>query len=637
MQPNHAPVQFVYSKVAVYHNCRIELKWNRSLHHCKTCEFSTLKNCSFTCGAIHYGKCTPVAVPFIHSYHRRKSSPGSIPVAKVIPTRLIKPEPEPEIIKPDFDETDNETNLTVPNGKDVKEIIKKDTENDFIKDRDKENKELSPSLTTATSTITTVTVSDTSTDTKNKRHDVGKSKPVQNLNIPKFYFPYGKPINKEETEKILDKVSKEFSKLEGGKAFMSNFGPITKVINLPLYWKSLLYQASGGNKNGYVTFQMFAAMWRKVFSVCHDAASRFVKLLTIHSPQGRDYLEDSDFIPLVQDIVETHPGLTFLQEAPEFHSRYVNTVIARIFYCVNRSWSGKITVTELRKSNFLSTLALLEDEDDINQVMDFFSYEHFYVIYCKFWELDKDHDLLIDKHDLARHNDHAINSRTIDRIFSGAVIKGKSALDGKMSYPQFCWFLLSEEDKRHPTSVEYWFRVMDLDGDGVISMYEMEYFYEEQMQKMEALGIEKLPFEDCLCQMLDLVRPKDSHRITLADLKNCKMTHIFFDTFINLDKFLDHEQRDPFANVRDMESDIPEPTDWERYAAEEYELLVAEEGANDQEEVHYEDDFEPDEDEIVNEDKTTKSAVVMQRVSQNSRTLTPEDDIYDFSTESLGY
>lgn len=29
---------------------------------------------------------------------------------------------------------------------------------------------------------------------------------------------------------------------------------------------------------------------------------------------------------LLQDIVDTHPGLTFLQEAPEFHSRYVNTV-----------------------------------------------------------------------------------------------------------------------------------------------------------------------------------------------------------------------------------------------------------------------------------------------------------------------
>ena len=42
---------------------------------------------------------------------------------------------------------------------------------------------------------------------------------------------------------------------------------------------------------------------------------------------------------------------------------------------------------------------------------------------------------------------------------------------------------------------------MDLDGDGYLSMYELEYFYEEQLQRMEQLGIETLPFEDCLCQV----------------------------------------------------------------------------------------------------------------------------------------
>ena len=42
---------------------------------------------------------------------------------------------------------------------------------------------------------------------------------------------------------------------------------------------------------------------------------------------------------------------------------------------------------------------------------------------------------------------------------------------------------------------------MDLDGDGDLSMYELEYFYEEQLQRMESLGIETLPFEDCLCQV----------------------------------------------------------------------------------------------------------------------------------------
>ena len=44
-------------------------------------------------------------------------------------------------------------------------------------------------------------------------------------------------------------------------------------------------------------------------------------------------------------------------------------------------------------------------------------------------------------------------------------------------------------------------RCMDLDGDGFLSMYELEYFYEEQLQRMEALGIETLPFYDCLCQV----------------------------------------------------------------------------------------------------------------------------------------
>ena len=90
---------------------------------------------------------------------------------------------------------------------------------------------------------------------------------------------------------------------------------------------------------------------------------------------------------------------------------FIFQVIARIFFVVNRSWSGLITLSELRKSNLLATIRILEEEEDINQITDFFSYEHFYVIYCKFWELDKDHDLFIDREDLSRHNDHGKQAR----------------------------------------------------------------------------------------------------------------------------------------------------------------------------------------------------------------------------------
>lgn len=162
-----------------------------------------------------------------------------------------------------------------------------------------------------------------------------------------------------------------------------------------------------------------------------------------------------------------------------------------------------------------------------------------------------------------------------------------------MSYGDFVWFLISEEDKKTDTSMEYWFRCMDLDGDGVLSMYELEFFYEEQCLKLEAIGVEPLPFQDCLCQMLDLVKPEVEGRITLRDLKRCKMSHIFFDTFFNIEKYLNHEQRDPFSVVREMETEGQEMSDWEKYASEEYVLLVAEETASDDCSESYENPLSP--------------------------------------------
>ncbi|XP_048745430.1 serine/threonine-protein phosphatase 2A regulatory subunit B'' subunit beta-like isoform X2 [Ostrea edulis] len=529
------------------------------------------------------------------------------------------------------------TRINLPNS--AKDITKKespthDHTNSSIQsstspgEQDKENKHLS--IVTASPTVKTLQSGKESEKGKKRENTVQLH---NKLKIPKFYHPYGKPVINQNKEDFLQGALHEIGQLEDEKAFKQHMKTITKACNLPLYWKSLLFHASGGDEQGYITKDSFTSMWQRVFLPCHDEAAQFVKLA---AKENCNCLDEEDFFIFVQDVVDTHPGLTFLQEAPEFHSRYINTVIARIFYSINRSWSGKVTISELRKSNFLQTISLLEQEDDINQITDFFSYEHFYVIYCKFWELDKDHDLYISKEDLARHNDHAVSLKVIDRIFSGSVIKSSSLKDGRMGYPDFVWFLMSEEDKKHPTSIEYWFRCMDLDGDGVISMYEMEYFYDEQMQKMESLGIEKLPFEDCLCQMLDLVRPKVSSKITLTDLKNCKMANIFFDTFFNLDKFLDHEQRDPFANARDFDSDS-EPSDWEKYAAEEYEILVAEEGSNDQEEVHYEDDFEPDDEELINQElkrvQQSNSAKYLGGNDSNGR----DNDIYDFSTDNMGY
>ena len=46
--------------------------------------------------------------------------------------------------------------------------------------------------------------------------------------------------------------------------------------------------------------------------------------------------------------------------------------------------SGMLTACWVAyRGDLLHALALLDEEEDINKVLKYFSYEHFYVIYCK--------------------------------------------------------------------------------------------------------------------------------------------------------------------------------------------------------------------------------------------------------------
>lgn len=213
---------------------------------------------------------------------------------------------------------------------------------------------------------------------------------------------------------------------------------------------------------------------------------------------------------------------------------------------MNRSGTGKITQGELERSDLLQAMELTDSEEDINKVLRYFSYEHFYVIYCKFWELDNDHDFFIDREDLLRYGNHALTYRVVDRIFAQVPRRFTSGIEGKMGYEDFVWFILSEEDKGSDLSLEYWFKCVDLDGDGQLEQHELRHFYDEQLHRMECLSQEPVLFEDIMCQMVDMIKPAQPTYFTLRDLKRCSLSGNFFNVLFNLNKFIAFETRDPF-------------------------------------------------------------------------------------------
>ena len=329
-----------------------------------------------------------------------------------------------------------------------------------------------------------------------------------------------------------------------------------------------------------VTFAAFAAYWNGVLRKYEEREARAFAVIRGETGDERDegrraHLIHADFRPLIRCVLDTHPGLEFLKDSPEFQDRYLETVTYRIFYRVNVAWNGRMTLRELRRGDLLEAMAHVDEEEDINKVLRYFSYEHFYVIYCRFWELDGDHDFLIDKEDLLRYGNHALTYRVVDRVFAEAPRKFTSGVKGKMGYEDFCWFILSEEDKSTAPSLEYWFRCVDLDGDGALVPNECKWFYEEQLQRMECLNQEPVLWEDILCQVSDMLSPETNGRVTMRDLRRSKLSGNFFNILFNLNKFVAFETRDPFVIRQEREE--PHLTEWDRFARAEYVRLSMEE------------------------------------------------------------
>lgn len=411
----------------------------------------------------------------------------------------------------------------------------------------------------------------------------------QHPSIPRFHFPFGNQNHNNEAklDQQIEYLYNIFPKRGGGD--LSKVENFCEFVNIPRNWRKIICYAAAREDNlpllseiGDLIQPILPAtiekLWRKVHHI-PPGETLFIRLLT--GGLGQLHIDNSGLMIFVLDLIFTVKSLKFLQSASEFFEPYCITVIQRLaFHC--RAWNKTITKNQLEKSEFLSIVEDISHENgDINNDHNFFSYEHFYVIYCKFFELDLSKQMSLSRLELSRygcggHVRSGINPLVFTRVF---LLRRYPEVSERIKYEDFIWFILSEEDKTNPVSIEYWFYILDQDGDGVISMYDLEQFYSEIYNLVKLEDTEPINFADKLTDVLDRlaavisVIPENLRSgIHLSQLRKSKeVAQPILDTFLNAEKYIESDQNGDI----DPKPDSVE-TEWEKFAQKCYSELIDE-------------------------------------------------------------
>jgi len=378
--------------------------------------------------------------------------------------------------------------------------------------------------------------------------------------IPTFYGIFEDEDQKKAVSKIFEVESVTISSL---------FTILQQYLHIPGCFSQLLFSSCNSDPETAKEFILTKLLGR-------DPNECFFKII-IGPRSERDFVFPSDLLPYVQVMVESHESLKFLKDEPNFLEKFVDFIVTRCFYVLDPDLRGTASLRQFRRIDIAAKFLRSERMPDVNENHLFFNYQHFYVAFCKFWDLDVDNDGFITRDELLKHNDSSISHIVIDRFFNSSFYPRSSTKKSQIDFVAFVYFLISCEDKTSKTAINFWFKICDLDDDGILSVHEIEQLYELQYEQMKIQGHEIIPFDDIYRQLVDMINPENPSFFTIEDLEKSKLADVFFNTLFDLPKFLAREYQFPPPN-QNMEDSSKGLSPWEIFVLMEYDALVNDSG-----------------------------------------------------------
>eukprot|EP00127_Corallochytrium_limacisporum_P002605 Clim_evm41s134 gene=Clim_evmTU41s134 len=266
--------------------------------------------------------------------------------------------------------------------------------------------------------------------------------------------------------------------------------------------------------------------------------------LTQFDSSGDGYLTEQDLESYIYSLVEMLPRLNTLDES--FVSYYVCTAVRKFIFFLDPMRLGHIKIRDLLTSTMLSELFELRDEDlppDMENT-NWFTAMSAFRVYGQYLALDQDQNGMLSASELSHYGDGTLTQTFINRLFEVCL-----TYNGEMDYRSYLDFVLAMENRKTPQALAYFYRVLDIRGNGSkpLTVHSFLYFFSDIRRMLQEMGQEDVNFEDVKDEIFDMVRPKDPYQITLKDLIHSQAGDVILNMLIDVNGFWTYDNREFIA------------------------------------------------------------------------------------------
>jgi serine/threonine-protein phosphatase 2A regulatory subunit B'' len=280
--------------------------------------------------------------------------------------------------------------------------------------------------------------------------------------------------------------------------------------------------------------------------------------LSYYDALGCGYLREKDMENFIFELIPTLPQLSSLQE--EFYPFYVFTAVRKFFFFLDPKRTGRLHIRDLLTSSILPELYELRQEQPLgaNEAENnWFSMTSALKVYGAYLELDVDQNGMLSKKELSRFGSGMLTDVFIDRVFE----EYQTYLDSEtgereMDYKTFLDFVLAMENKNSKQAIQYFWKLIDIQQQGWLDGFTINYFFRAILSLLQRKKVDVASVDDVKDEIFDMVQAKETNKITLHDLVNCRQGGTVLSLLIDAAAFWRYDNRESLLLEPDDEDSI---------------------------------------------------------------------------------